>query len=67
MNKIVIIGPSGVGKSHFAKRLGNLLGIKVFHLDKYYWKPNWQKIGKASMGILRPFFIVYSLHNYVLH
>ncbi|PWU70039.1 topology modulation protein [Gracilibacillus dipsosauri] len=42
MNRIMVIGISpGVGKSTFARRLGNILNLKVYHLDAYYWKPNW--------------------------
>lgn len=43
MNRIMVIGisPPGVGKSTFARRLGNILNLKVYHLDAYYWKPNW--------------------------
>ena len=42
MNKIMVIGVSaGAGKSTFARRLGELTGIEVTHLDRLYWKPNW--------------------------
>lgn len=42
MKRIMVIGISpGVGKSTFARRLGEALQIKVFHLDAYFWKPNW--------------------------
>lgn len=34
MNKIMVIGVSaGAGKSTFARRLGELTGIEVTHLD----------------------------------
>ncbi|NYF23230.1 topology modulation protein [Sporosarcina sp. JAI121] len=42
MNRIMVIGVSaGVGKSTFARRLGELTGIEVTHLDRLYWKPGW--------------------------
>ena len=42
MNKVMVIGVSaGAGKSTFARRLGELTGIEVTHLDCLYWKPNW--------------------------
>ncbi|WP_342508050.1 topology modulation protein [Sporosarcina sp. FSL K6-2383] len=42
MNKIMVIGVSaGAGKSTFARRLGELTGIEVTHLDRLFWKPNW--------------------------
>lgn len=41
MKKVAIIGSGGSGKSTLATRLGNATGIKVFHLDRLYWKPGW--------------------------
>jgi len=42
MNRIMVIGVApGVGKSTFARDLGNLIDIDVYHLDALYWKPNW--------------------------
>jgi adenylate kinase family enzyme len=41
MEKIVVIGASGAGKSTFAKRLGTALYLEVIHLDAYYWNPGW--------------------------
>lgn len=41
MKKVLIIGSSGAGKSTLAKKLGGKTGLKVIHLDKIYWKPNW--------------------------
>ncbi len=41
MQKILIIGSGGAGKSTFARRLGAITGIEVIHLDKLYWQPNW--------------------------
>ncbi|WP_088103581.1 topology modulation protein [Halalkalibacter urbisdiaboli] len=42
MNRIMVMGVSaGVGKSTFARRLGNALHIEVYHLDTLFWKPEW--------------------------
>ena len=41
MNRVLVLGSSGSGKSTFAQRLGDLLDIEVIHLDSYYWQPNW--------------------------
>ncbi|TFB14223.1 topology modulation protein [Filobacillus milosensis] len=42
MNRIMVLGVSaGVGKSTFARQQGKILNIDVYHLDYYFWKPNW--------------------------
>ena len=41
MNKIMIIGSGGAGKSTLARELGKILKLPIFHLDAYYWKPGW--------------------------
>ena len=43
MEKIVIIGPSGAGKTTLARELGFLLKIKVFHLDRLFWLRGWKR------------------------
>ncbi len=42
MEKIVILGSSGAGKSTLARKLGPLLGVKVFHLDRLLWHCDWK-------------------------
>ncbi len=41
MDKMVVIGSPGSGKSTIARKLGELTGIEVYHLDRLYWKPGW--------------------------
>ncbi|MEQ1644992.1 MAG: AAA family ATPase, partial [Pyrinomonadaceae bacterium] len=43
MNKVIVIGSGGSGKSTFARELGERTGIEVIHLDQEYWRPNWEK------------------------
>ena len=43
MEKIVIIGSPGAGKSTFARKLGSILKIKVVHLDRVFWQPGWKE------------------------
>lgn len=42
MQRILIIGCGGSGKTTLAKRLGERLQLPVIHLDAYYWQPGWQ-------------------------
>ena len=48
MRKVLVIGSGGSGKSTFAKRMGQLLNIKVIHLDTHYWNPGWVETPKAD-------------------
>lgn len=43
MRLIMIIGPSGSGKSSLARVLGSRLGLPVVHLDQAFWRPDWVK------------------------
>jgi adenylate kinase family enzyme len=42
MNRVLVIGNAGAGKSTFARRLGGALGLPVIHLDSHFWRPGWQ-------------------------
>ena len=41
MERILIIGCGGAGKSTLARQLGEKLDLPVVHLDKLYWNPGW--------------------------
>jgi len=41
MQRILILGNSGSGKSTFAADLGKAIGIPVIHLDAYFWSSGW--------------------------
>ena len=41
MERIIIIGCGGAGKSTLARKLGEVLDLPVVHLDKLFWKPGW--------------------------
>ena len=48
MKKILVIGAGGAGKSTFARRLGESLGLPVIHLDKVFWHSGWVETPKAE-------------------
>ena len=48
MKRVLVIGPGGSGKSTFARRLGQILGIEVKHLDKFYWRAGWTKLSNEE-------------------
>jgi len=44
-NKIVVVGPTGGGKTTFAKKLSQLININHYELDALFWKPGWVESG----------------------
>ncbi|TNV68027.1 hypothetical protein [Trichococcus shcherbakoviae] len=42
MKRIVVIGCSGSGKSTFSRKLQQVMGNPLHHLDKLYWLPGWE-------------------------
>jgi adenylate kinase family enzyme len=48
MKKIAIIGSPGAGKTTLAITLNRELHIKVYHLDRLFWKIGWQRIDGAT-------------------
>jgi adenylate kinase family enzyme len=52
MEKVIIIGCGGAGKSTLARKLGELLDIEVYHLDALYWKPGWVMTAKDKWETL---------------
>ncbi len=41
MERIIIFGFSGGGKSTLARKMGEILGIEPTHFDRLHWLPNW--------------------------
>ena len=49
MNRVMIIGCGGAGKSTLARKLGEKTGLPVVHLDQIWWAPgHWQHIEKPE-------------------
>jgi adenylate kinase family enzyme len=42
VQRVVIIGPGGAGKSVLARRLGAAWDLPVQHLDAAFWGPGWR-------------------------
>ena len=40
MKKIMIVGSPGSGKSHFSRKLAEITGISVYHMDMIYHNPD---------------------------
>jgi adenylate kinase family enzyme len=41
MQRVVVWGATGSGKTTFARRLGAALGLPAIELDGLFWQPNW--------------------------
>lgn len=41
--RIIVVGSSGSGKSYLSKRLARITELPLIHLDKEFWRPDWQK------------------------
>lgn len=52
MQKILIIGSPGSGKSKFSFRLSKKLNIPIIHLDKLFWKEGWVSRSKETFDKL---------------
>lgn len=52
MERILIIGCGGAGKSTLARQLGEKTGLPVVHLDKLYWRPGWQHVTREEFDKL---------------
>lgn len=50
MQRILIIGSGGAGKSTLARRLGERTGLPVIHLDAHFWHDGWVETPKEEWG-----------------
>lgn len=52
MERIIIIGCGGAGKSTLARQLGEALELPVVHLDKLFWRPGWVQVPQEEFDEL---------------
>ena len=52
MQKIIVIGCPGSGKSHFSKQLHKVTKLPLFHLDMMFWNPD-KTTGKKEIFLNR--------------
>jgi adenylate kinase family enzyme len=64
VERILIIGAGGSGKSHLARKLAAILPLPVIHLDQVFWRPGWGEIpreewpGLVAAKLARPRWIM---------
>lgn len=49
MQRVLIVGPCGAGKSTLAAQLGPILGLPIYHMDQLNWKPGWVESSKDEI------------------
>lgn len=49
MQRVLVIGPCGAGKSTLSGELGRRLKLPVFHMDQLNWKPGWIESSKDEI------------------
>ena len=48
MRRVLIIGNAGSGKSTFGRKLAEKTGLPLVHLDKIYWRGNWEHLTREE-------------------
>lgn len=49
MQRVLVIGPCGAGKSTLARQLGARLGLPVHHIDQLNWQAGWVESSKDDL------------------
>ena len=52
MERVLIIGNAGAGKSTFARALAEKTGLPLIHLDRLFWHGNWEHISREEFDRL---------------
>ena len=52
MQRILLIGNTGAGKTTFAKALAAKLQLPLVHLDKLYWHGEWEHLPREEFDLL---------------
>lgn len=50
MQRVLVIGPCGAGKSTLASALSCRLGLPLFHMDQLNWQPGWIESSKGEIS-----------------
>lgn len=48
MERVLILGPGGAGKSALSRSIGERTGLPVVHLDVLFWGPGWSAVPREQ-------------------
>ncbi len=48
MQRVLVIGSPGAGKSTLAREIARRTGLPVVHLDQQYWQPGWVETARSD-------------------
>lgn len=51
MNKVIVIGCPGAGKSTFARKLRDFIGLPLYYLDMLWHRPDKTNISREEFDI----------------
>lgn len=57
MERILIIGGNGCGKTTLAQTLASKLELPLIHLDMLYWRDNWESASKDLSPLAKSVYI----------
>lgn len=49
MQRVIVIGPCGAGKSVASVDIGRALGLPVYHLDQLHWREGWIESSREEL------------------
>ncbi len=54
MNRVAVFGNSGAGKSTLSKRLAEITGLPLVHLDSMKYRPGGDQVPHAECELPQP-------------
>ncbi|MBR4867542.1 MAG: AAA family ATPase [Clostridia bacterium] len=51
MQRVLLIGSPGSGKTTLAKALSQQLGLPLVHLDRLFWRDDWQQVSREEFDL----------------
>jgi adenylate kinase family enzyme len=48
MERVLVIGSCGAGKSTVARQIAARTGLPLVHLDRVFWRPGWVPVSEAA-------------------